>query len=188
MKDVVTVDATDPSAIPPQHANDNDDNTEEATTTTSNATSETKRRADRHKRYIESILNGTDEITIAAKTKRTNRVGTGMFVEANIHYFGDTVVLWDMREFMNVSKWREDAMRRSRGMKKDNVVIRRGGVGSGGSKRKGNNQSDDVVTARCEGKEESDDDVAIRGIQYLSRKKRFRALCKQWYQSSLLEG
>lgn len=181
MKDVSS--SLDPSAIPPQHTNDNDDTTEEATTT-SNAISETKRRADRHKRYIESILNGTDEITIAAKTKRAHRVGTGMFVEANIHYFGDTVVLWDMREFMNVSKWREDAMRRSRGMKKNNVVIRRGSVGSGGSKRKGNNQSDDVVTVRCEGKEESADG----GIKYLSRKKRFRALCKQWYQSSLLEG
>ena len=180
--DVSSSSSVDPSAIPPQ-ANDNDDNTEEATPT-SNAISETKRRADRHKRYIESILNGTDEITIAAKTKRAHRVGTGMFVEANIHYFGDTVVLWDMREFMNVSKWREDAMRRSRGMKKNNVVIRRGSVGSGGSKRKGNNQSDDVVTVRCEGKEE----IADGGIQYLSRKKRFRALCKQWYQSSLLEG
>lgn len=177
--DVFPSSIADPSAIP-QRANDKDD-TEEATT--SNATSETRRRADRHKRYIESILNGSDEITIAAKAKRSSRVGSGVFVETNIEYFGDTVVLWDMREFMNVPKWREDAMRRSRGMKKDNVVVGRG-VGSG-SKRKGFNQSDDF-TVRSEGMEKIADGVG-GGIQYLSRKKRFRALCKQWYQSSLME-
>lgn len=178
MKDVMDV---DPPAIS-QHTKDKDDNNEEATT--SNATTETRRRADRHKRYIESILNGSDEITIAAKAKRSSRVGPRMFVEANIEYFGDTVVLWEMREFINVPKWREDAMRRSRRMKKDNVVIGRG-VGSG-SKRKGNNQSDDV-TVRSEGKEEGADGLG-GGIQYLSRRKRFRALCQQWYQCSMMKG
>ncbi len=62
----------------------------------------------------ETILNGTDEITLAAAEKRNAKVLPGAFHESNLEYFGDTVTVWDVREFLNNPKWRDDALRKSR--------------------------------------------------------------------------
>lgn len=62
----------------------------------------------------EAILNGTDEITLAAAEKRNAKVLSGAFHESNLEYFGDTITVWDVREFLDNPKWRDDALRKSR--------------------------------------------------------------------------
>ena len=52
----------------------------------------------------QSILDGTDPITTAANLKRASKVkDNGCFVESNIHYFDETVVLWNVIDFINNS-------------------------------------------------------------------------------------
>lgn len=61
----------------------------------------------------QSILNGTDSITTAANLKRASKVkDNGCFMEGNMHYFDDTVVLWNVIDFMENGKWIDDAVRR----------------------------------------------------------------------------
>lgn len=147
--------------------------------------------SDRLRRRNKSILEGTDEITRAASAKRASKVAPGIFHDPNVHYFGETVVIWDVREFLNVQKWREDAMRRSRNnsSRKDGRAVSAVG-GGGGRKRKsgeGDTRHGSTAVAVVAGKEEwRNDDVG--GEKNLSRKKRFRALCDRLHRKSLREG
>ncbi|KAL3807983.1 hypothetical protein ACHAXA_000953 [Cyclostephanos tholiformis] len=153
--------------------------------------------SDRQRRKNKSIIDGTDDITRAASAKRASRVVPGMFFDASIHYFGETVVIWDVREFMGVKKWREDAIRRSR----NNGIIRKmdrlgaaaiavDGCGVGGGKRKcedeGHTPCDGPIVVAMGEDDEGRSDFAGRK-EMPSRKKRFRAICDRLYQNSLKE-
>ena len=115
----------------------------------------------------QSILDGTDSITIAANLKRSSKVkDNGAFVEGNIHYFGETVVLWNVIDFMKNGKWIDDAVRRC----VKNRQRFNNGSGSdngddnlvGGNKRKRGNISED-----CKKQDKK---------KKLSRKQRFKAM------------
>ena len=116
----------------------------------------------------QSILDGTDSITTAANLKRSSKVkDNGSFVEGNIHYFGDTVVLWNVIDFMNNGKWIDDAVRRC---VKNRQRFKSNGVGDGGdgslvvgSKRK----RDSGMDGDCKQQQKT---------KKLSRKQRFKAM------------
>ena len=133
-------------------------------------------------RKNQSILDGNDIITRMATQKRKCKVAKGAFHESNIQYFGETVVIWNIREFMNVTKWREDAIRRSKRkvMVDDNSSA--GGVGVGRGKKRGRNNDDDSSVGV---------DAAITAITpaskkpKLSRKKKFTQVCQVLLENSL---
>jgi len=90
----------------------------------------------------QSILDGTDSITIAANLKRASKVkDNGCFMEGNIHYFGDAVVLWNVVDFMKNGKWIDDAVRRC---VKNRQRFNNGNGEVVGSKRKRGSGSSDV--------------------------------------------
>lgn len=129
-------------------------------------------------RKNQSILDGNDIITRLATQKRKCKVVKGAFHDSNIQYFGETVVIWNIREFMNVTKWREDAIRRS----KRKVEGSAGGVGGRGGKKRGRNNDDDSsggVDAAT---------TAITPVSKkpkLSRKKKFTQVCQVLLENSL---
>ncbi|KAL7552709.1 hypothetical protein ACHAWF_015943 [Thalassiosira exigua] len=135
-------------------------------------------------RKNQSLLDGTDWITRTAARKRASRVGPGAFHEPNVHYFGETVVLWDVREFMANPKWREDAVRRSRGM--NELQALEIDAPSGRRKRKRNEQleeeekADGTASSTDSGKEAKQQ----KGTP-LSRRRKFEAICDELYQKSL---
>lgn len=164
---------------------------------------EPHREAREELRKKQSILDGTDAITMAAAKKRASKVAPGMFFDSNIEYFGETVVLWNVNEFMDNTKWREDAIRRSLRNKSQYG----GGLEfltSSGRKRKrrGTNSSGDNNNNE-EGGEgpsspdtttslEDDKDVSQKKTskkknkKSMSRKERFKAICDELYQKSLV--
>ena len=126
----------------------------------------------------------------------------GTFFDANINYLGETVVIWDMKEYFNNAKWREDAIRRSRKRALDYVDL--SSLEHGKRRRK----KQVVVTKKKEEEEEeeqqNDDDgegesAAAKKMQDkaattalemsskkpMSRKKRFKSICEELYQQSL---
>jgi hypothetical protein len=116
-----------------------------------------------------------------ATKKRASKVAKGAFKDTNIHYFGETVVIWNIHEFMSVTKWREDAVRRSK-RKLDGVG---GGSNSSGSsysigKRKkcnnDNNLDGNVTTLASKKKPKQQ-----------SRRKKFAKVCQVLLQNSLTE-
>ena len=123
-----------------------------------------------------------------ATQKRKCKVAKGAFHESNIQYFGETVVIWNIREFMNVTKWREDAIRRS----KRKVVVDNngsaGGVGVGRGKKRGRNNDDDSSGGS---KNNLDDGVGAAMTTpaskkpKLSRKKKFTQVCQVLLENSL---
>jgi len=131
----------------------------------------------------ESILDGTDWITRTAAKKRSSKVARGVFFDSDIQYFGETVVIWDVNEFMEVPKWREDAMRRrSRNNKKDDGRVELG-VAVGGKKRR-RKEGNGVCVAVAAGKKEEEEE-GNRKKKPLSQKKRFKNICDELYQKSL---
>jgi hypothetical protein len=136
-------------------------------------------------RKNQSILDGNDIITRLATQKRKCKVVKGAFHESNIQYFGETVVIWNIREFMNVTKWREDAIRRSK-RKVDGGSA--GGVGVGRGKKRGRNNDDDSSGGS---KNNMDDGVGaatttpVSKKPKLSRKKKFTQVCQVLLENSL---
>jgi hypothetical protein len=120
-----------------------------------------------------------------ATKKRNSKVAKGAFKDANIQYFGETVVIWNVREFMSVTKWREDAARRSKrkldSCDGDDVVERR-------SKKRGrksidgdddndnnNNNTVDIVESMA----------SKKSTKKKSRRKKFAEVCQVLLQNSL---
>eukprot|EP00984_Skeletonema_dohrnii_P000040 scaffold12_cov128-Skeletonema_dohrnii-CCMP3373.AAC.5 len=95
-----------------------------------------------------------------ATKKRNSKVAKGAFKDANIQYFGETVVIWNVREFMSVTKWREDAVRRSKrkvdSCVGDDVVERRskkrGRKSIDGDDDNNNNNTVDIVESMASNK------------------------------------
>eukprot|EP00574_Skeletonema_japonicum_P003233 CAMPEP_0201726328 /NCGR_PEP_ID=MMETSP0593-20130828/9384_1 /ASSEMBLY_ACC=CAM_ASM_000672 /TAXON_ID=267983 /ORGANISM="Skeletonema japonicum, Strain CCMP2506" /LENGTH=197 /DNA_ID=CAMNT_0048217801 /DNA_START=193 /DNA_END=786 /DNA_ORIENTATION=+ len=134
-------------------------------------------------RKTQSILNGTDAITRMATAKRNSKVAKGAFKDANIQYFGETVVIWNVREFMSVTKWREDAVRRSK-RKFDSLVDE--GMRS---KKRGRRSSNDH---RDEDNNNNSKDEIVQSMENKkstkkSRRKKFAEVCQVLLQNSLNE-
>ena len=150
----------------------------------------------------QAILDGTDYITRTANAKRASKVSPGSFYDTNISYFGETVVIWNVHDFMKNEKWRDDAIRKSaRNNNNKGVVVELSHVKRNKRKRstkKGNNNDDNHEEESKkkkgeEGKEECLADIIgqdengkkIKKKPLLSRKKRFDVICAQLYQQSL---
>ncbi|KAK1738215.1 hypothetical protein QTG54_010884 [Skeletonema marinoi] len=146
-----------------------------------NPTCEPHREARETLRKTQSILAGTDAITRMAARKRNSKVAKGAFKDANIQYFGETVVIWNVREFMSVTKWREDAVRRCK-RKLDScggdVVERRskkrGRKSIVGDDNNNNNNTADIAISLARNKPTKK-----------SRRKKFAEVCQVLLQNSL---
>ncbi len=117
-----------------------------------------------------------------ATAKRNSKVAKGAFKDANIQYFGETVVIWNVREFMSVTKWREDAVRRSK-RKVDSLFdggrSKKRGRGSNDHRDEDSNKNgckDDIVVS-----------LASKKAMKKSRRKKFAEVCQTLLQNSLNE-
>jgi len=87
-------------------------------------------------------------------------------MEGNIHYFGDTVVLWNVVDFMDNGKWIDDAVRRC---VKNRQRFNCNSIGEVvGSKRKRGSGSSDVNGM--------DEDCKQEKKKKLSRRQRFKEM------------
>ncbi len=180
----------------------------------SSSSSSSSSSSDKHRRKNRSILDGTDDVTLMAKARRSSKVVPGMFYESSLLYYGDTAVLWNVDEFMDVKKWREDAMRRSRNngnVRREGRMEPRGndasvssyasavvvlsGCAVGGRRRRDEDEDEDEdeerrATNRSDGPMGVDggggDRPGHEGMP--SRRRRFRAMCDGWYRNSLDGG
>ena len=112
-----------------------------------------------------------------ATQKRNSKVAKGAFKDSNIQYFGETVVIWNIREFMSVTKWREDAVRRSK--------RKLGGSSVGdviGKRKRGRNDSSS--TDHCI--DDNNNNTDERPMKK-SRRKKFADVCQALLQKSLNE-
>mmetsp|Transcript_31634 Transcript_31634/g.63077 ORF Transcript_31634/g.63077 Transcript_31634/m.63077 type:complete len:149 (+) Transcript_31634:481-927(+) len=109
----------------------------------------------------EAILNGTDEITLAAAEKRNAKVLSGAFHESNLEYFGDTVTVWDVSEFLDNPKWRDDALRKSRWQEEIQKFENSQGNNDGKQSKEGKERK-----RKC-------------------RREKFASICEDLYQESL---
>ena len=137
-------------------------------------------------RKNQSILDGNDIITRLATQKRKCKVVKGAFHDSNIQYFGETVVIWNTREFMNVTKWREDAIRRSR--RKVEGSAGGVGVGRGGGKKRGRSNDDSSSVGSKNNMDDGADAATTTPASKkpkLSRKKKFTQVCQVLLENSL---
>ena len=151
----------------------------------------------------QAILDGTDYITRTANAKRASKVAPGSFYDTNISYFGETVVIWNVHDFMKNDKWRDDAIRKSARNNNNNkgIVAELSHVKRNKRKRstkKGNNNNDDdhedkskkkkgeekCIGGTIIGEDENGKKTKKKPL-LLSRKKRFDTICAQLYQQSL---
>jgi len=61
----------------------------------------------------EQILAGTSDVQCMAQEKRSKLLRPGRFREPGFVYQGDTIVIWNIRDYLSNPKWREDAVRKS---------------------------------------------------------------------------
>ena len=74
-------------------------------------------------KFREQVMSGTTPIQLEAKEKRSKVVNPTstvakhkhafLFREKGFGYLGDTVIVWRLKEYLNNSKWKEDALRKS---------------------------------------------------------------------------
>jgi hypothetical protein len=105
--------------------------------------------------------------------KRTSKVAKGAFKDTNIQYFDETVVIWNIREFMSVTKWREDALRRSK-------RLDGGGDDRIGRRNRGNDHDDNNMDGRVV-------ELTNNKKPKQSRRKKFAEVCQVLLQNSLSE-
>lgn len=67
-----------------------------------------------HAHWKEQVLAGTTPQQLIAKEKRSKAIPPGRFKEQDFSYLGDSVVLWDLDQFLGNPAWREDAIRKSK--------------------------------------------------------------------------
>ena len=66
------------------------------------------------KAWKESVLVGSTDVQKQAALLRKRRLAPGTFHEPLFMYVGDSIVLWNIREYIKNSKWREEAIRKSK--------------------------------------------------------------------------
>mmetsp|Transcript_23321 Transcript_23321/g.57394 ORF Transcript_23321/g.57394 Transcript_23321/m.57394 type:complete len:173 (-) Transcript_23321:293-811(-) len=159
-----------------------------ATTETTTAVNDAAMEKKAQKALFRSqVMNGTTPIQLKAKAIRSkvilsNAPGAGsksiansngqklpsLFKETNFQYLGDTVVIWNLKEYLDHPKWKEDALRRS-------------------LKRRQREASLAMASASNKKSSISLHDGGGVGLNSKSRKKRFRAVVEALYQKSLGE-
>jgi hypothetical protein len=83
---------------------------------------ESHRRPRQQAAWKEQVLAGTTAVQRAAAERRRLRIPAKSFMrEPGFVYSGDTVVIWDIRVFASVPKWKEDALRKSLRRKKQQL-------------------------------------------------------------------
>ena len=65
-------------------------------------------------KWKDQVRAGTTPLQLQAKDKRSKKIPPGRFKESKIGYLGDTVVVWDLHQYMANPAWREDAYRKSK--------------------------------------------------------------------------
>jgi hypothetical protein len=66
------------------------------------------------KAWKEKVLAGTTDVQKQAAQLRRNRLTPGTFREPLFQYVGDSIVLWNLRDYVKNPKWREEAIRKSK--------------------------------------------------------------------------
>ena len=107
-----------------------------------------------------------------------------MFRDPAIRYFGETVVLWNAREFLRVPKWRDDAMRRARQRKGGGGAVELSDA-AGTGRRKRAREGGEEAAGGAAGRV---DNEGTKTERPLSRQKRFRMVMDRLYRESLVEG
>jgi hypothetical protein len=110
-----------------------------------------------HAAWKEQVLAGTTDIQRQAQSTRARMLKPRRFCEPGFLYQGDTVVIWNVRTYLQNAKWKEDAIRKS--------VRRKARRKDGGG------------TAS---------DMARHEQSRRNGKQRFRIVMEQLYQQSLL--
>jgi hypothetical protein len=64
--------------------------------------------------YRELVLAGQAPTQILAREKRAKAIPPGSSHEPGFSYLGDTVVVWDLHQYMANPVWREDALRKTK--------------------------------------------------------------------------
>lgn len=64
--------------------------------------------------FRDQVLTGTTHVQRALQDKRSKLIVKGRFRESGFTYMGDTVILWNIREYLANPKWKEEAIRKSR--------------------------------------------------------------------------
>jgi len=81
--------------------------------------------------FRDHVLTGTTSVQLLAKEQRAKAIRPGRFHEPGFQFQGDTIVIWNIYEYMGNPKWRDDAVRKSiRRRARDLIKV------SVGSKRK----------------------------------------------------
>ena len=64
--------------------------------------------------YREQVLAGTTPTQLMAKDKRSKAIPAGRSREPGFSYLGDSVMVWDLYQYMANPAWREDALRKTK--------------------------------------------------------------------------
>jgi hypothetical protein len=64
-------------------------------------------------KWREMVLAGTTSIQQKAKEKRSKLLRRGRFRESEFVYLGDTVMIWNIRDYRANPKWKDDALRKA---------------------------------------------------------------------------
>jgi hypothetical protein len=113
--------------------------------------------------WKEQVLAGTTDIQKQAREKRQLLLCKKRFREPGFKYVGDTVMIWNIYEYAQNSKWRDDAIRRS-------------------NRRKALEQGYSVPSSSQDMKQLQDSITPVR-----TSTKRFRRMFEKLYQDSLKE-
>lgn len=76
--------------------------------------------------WKQNVLNRTTAVHVLARTKKTQAVRRGAFREPAFHYMGQTVQIWNLREYCQNAKRKADAVRRSKKRKAHSNGVRAG--------------------------------------------------------------
>jgi len=74
---------------------------------------ESHRKSKENAIWKQQVLSGTTDVQNMVNAIRKKTIRKGRFREIGFRYQGDTVIIWDLREYRRNSKWKEDAMRKS---------------------------------------------------------------------------
>lgn len=64
--------------------------------------------------WKKSVLAGTTDVQKQAALLRKRRLAPGTFREPLFMYVGDSIVLWNLRDYVKNPKWKEEAIRKSK--------------------------------------------------------------------------
>jgi hypothetical protein len=60
------------------------------------------------------IIQGQHPLQIKAKNQIASTIKPGLYHEPAFRYLGETLLIWDIRQYVQNPKWRDEAIRKSR--------------------------------------------------------------------------